>query len=131
ALACQMYGTDNKGFIPEFGPGYKSNPLLSSTYSDVHASILQGWTFSSFSWRNYNANLDFGLGRLIYRRYISDPKILVCPAIPSALDPNNTTRAAYYFNPHPAWYLTENGTVTDRYKKLTDFRQLDRATKPL
>jgi prepilin-type N-terminal cleavage/methylation domain-containing protein len=140
ALACQMYATDNKGYLPEYAPPapgkYSSNQAISVDYGDTHWSSLYGYNDTSFAPGNYNINLDWGLGRLLYRRYLSTPKILRCPALPESTVINNQTRGAYYFNPHPAWYLSQAtgnngaGRVTTRYKKLADYRLVDRATKP-
>jgi prepilin-type processing-associated H-X9-DG protein len=133
ALASQMYATDNKGAIPEFGPNYKSNPLLSADFSKPSSAIIQNFQLSDLNWRNYNINLDHGVGRLIYRRYLSDPKILICPGLGTVMNVNPGgagNRAPYFFNPHPAWYQKEFTTVTSRYKRITDYRDLDRMDKP-
>jgi prepilin-type N-terminal cleavage/methylation domain-containing protein len=130
AVATQMYANENKGYIPEFGPGYRTNQLLSAAF-DPHKAILENFDLLSFNWRVYNVNLDHGMGRLLYRRYISDPKILICPATPSVIGLNNQNRAPYYYNPHPAWFQTEmTGKVGPRYKKLDAYRDKRRMTTP-
>jgi prepilin-type N-terminal cleavage/methylation domain-containing protein/prepilin-type processing-associated H-X9-DG protein len=142
ALACAMYSGDNKGYIPEFGPPrpaagfYDNNPNLSTDFSDTHRAIIYGFSDQTFYLKNYNIVFDYGLGRLLYRRYLSTAKILTCPAQPSTVILNNQTRPCYYFNPHPAYYLSETsgangaGKITTRYHKLADYRELDRAFKP-
>jgi prepilin-type N-terminal cleavage/methylation domain-containing protein len=130
AVACQMYANEHKGYIPEFGPGYRTHPVPMPAF-DPHKALLENFNLASFNWRVYNVNLDHGLGRLLYRRYISDPKILICPATPSVIGLNNQNRAPYYFNPHPAWYQTEmTGLVGTRYKKLDDYRDTNRRKTP-
>jgi prepilin-type N-terminal cleavage/methylation domain-containing protein/prepilin-type processing-associated H-X9-DG protein len=133
ALASLMYANDNKGTIPEFH-GYKTVKALSADFGDTHNDIVENFNIdTSFGRNNYNVNLDHGLGRLIYRKYLSDPKILICPALGQVLVLNGQTRSPYYYNPHPAWYLTDYPSqqgVTSRYKKITDYRELDRSVKP-
>src|SRR6476660_2152850 len=123
-VACHAYANENKGYIPEYS-GYKKVQLLSPEY-DPHRSILEGFNLNT----RPPTIPDHGLGRLILRKYISNPKILICPAQPSEISANGMTRSPYYFNPHPARYLTSTGPITTRYKKLTDYRNLVRLTKP-
>jgi len=142
ALAAQMYSNDQKGYLPEYGPPapgkYNSiNPNLSGIdFGDVHWATIYGYSDTTFAPGQYNINFDYGLGRLLYRKYLSTPKILVCPAQVSTTVQNNQARGAYYFNPHPAFYISDTagangqGRVTTRYKKMAEYREVQRATKP-
>jgi prepilin-type N-terminal cleavage/methylation domain-containing protein/prepilin-type processing-associated H-X9-DG protein len=130
--ACHSYAIDNKGWLPEW-PGYKSPQLSGGTllivgtlYSDTHNSALVINT-STNPW-----NIpDGGLGRLVKRKYLTNPKILICPAQEQITNLNNQERASYYFNPHPANYVAPAGKyVTTRYKKLSDYRDTKRSHKP-
>jgi prepilin-type N-terminal cleavage/methylation domain-containing protein/prepilin-type processing-associated H-X9-DG protein len=130
--ACHSYAIDNKGWLPEW-PGYKAplivggNVLIQGTqYNDTHHSAMvidtstNPWTIP-----------DGGLGRLVKRKYLTNPKILICPAQDQTTTLNNQQRASYFFNPHPALFRA-GGTdyVTTRYKKLSDFRDTKRSPKP-
>ena len=131
AVAAINYAQENKGYIPEF-EGYKSKEPLSDKF-DVHHAILENFDLTSFTPKKYTVLLDHGMGRLLYKKYLSDPKILICPVVGSLINLNGANRSCYFFNPHPAWYLTEfpsAGPVTTRYKTLNDYRNSDRRLKP-
>ena len=77
---------------------------------------------------------NYGMGRLVLRKYLNNPKIMRCPAQVSVTSLNSQQRPAYFFNPHPAMYVN-GGTVTTkriaRYRKLKDFSSLNwRSPKP-
>lgn len=117
AIACIAYSNENRGYLPEF-QGYNSDPRLATDYGDTHLSAMV---------ININVNPptvpDFGLGRLVVRKYLTTPKILICPAQQTVTTLNSQQRASYYFNPHAA-YLTNQyvpNLVTTRYKKIKDY----------
>src|SRR5439155_6065881 len=117
AIACIAYSNENRGYLPEF-QGYNSEPRLATDYGDTHLSAMI---------ININTNPptipDFGLGRLVARKYLNTPKILICPAQQTVTTLNSQQRASYYFNPHAA-YLTNQyvpNLVTTRYKKIKDY----------
>ena len=124
-----MYANENKGRLMTYR-GYRSK------WNGTPASISYGDTAQRFYYLasddqpNATPDLDskdFGasgaqLGMLFVRRYITNTKILICPAMPSALNPNDRERPAYMFNPWPA-YVQEDPArahMSMRYKTLTD-----------
>lgn len=58
-----------------------------------------------------------GTGLLVYTKYLTTSKILVCPALSEDLKPGNSQRVSYCFNPHPG---VGNNPA---FHKLTDFKQ--------
>jgi prepilin-type N-terminal cleavage/methylation domain-containing protein/prepilin-type processing-associated H-X9-DG protein len=133
AVAAINYAQENKGFIPEFR-GYRKIQALSSSFG-VHEAVIEGapniFDLTSFTPKKYNVTLDHGMGRLLYRKYLGDPKILICPAVGSLINLNGQNRSCYFFNPHPAWYLKDelSSPVTSRYKTIDDYRKTQRLTK--
>ena len=132
AVAAIVYANENRGYLPEW-PGYLSPLQYGPT------EVIQGTEFvphSSAMIVNMSTNPptmpDGGLGRLILRKYLSTPKILVCPAQPATLNLNNQDRASYWFNPHPAWYRNNasGSKITARYKKLSDYKNTLRSPTP-
>lgn len=120
AAACTMYAQDNKGYIPEY-QDYKRDPVLLYQTYDVQLSSMKPGTLN-LNTVPFPTIPDAGLGRLIKRKYLANPKILMCPGQPQMFDPNNAYRPAYFFNPHPATALgVTPAKVTTRYKKLRDF----------
>jgi len=128
AVAAIAYSNENRGYLPEW-PGYKSptTAILGTKYDDVplpSALVI-----------NLNTNPptipDGGMGRLVVRKYMSNPKILICPAQQGVVSANNQDRASYWFNPHPAYYnLAGTNYITARYKKLNDYSNTKRSPKP-
>jgi prepilin-type N-terminal cleavage/methylation domain-containing protein len=57
------------------------------------------------------------VGRLVLLGWIKTSKILICPNMSGKLNPNNSERAAYLWNPNP------NGTPKVAFQQLTDFRR--------
>jgi prepilin-type N-terminal cleavage/methylation domain-containing protein len=130
-VAVTAYCGDNKGYLPEWG-GYDSrgpSPSGTSTtftdsgeyqlwYSKINLNRVPPVIDDSAS---ANTRMGFGLGRLVVRKYLSNPKILICPALPEAITLNNQQRAGYLFNPHAAVWTGNNTSNTTRYKKLRDY----------
>lgn len=123
-VAVVNYCNDNKGFLPEYY-GYNKQWNLSEDYSDVHL-----WGLLRPGDLNLDVNppiiRDVGLGRLIVRKYLSTPKILLCPGLPQKINmgPSSSDRGAYFFNPHPAGMLgvwPNFKKTTTRFKKLRDY----------
>ena len=134
AIAAQMYANENKGYIPEY-KGYcwqwvngaselQNMTALVPSYGPQEASMGGSGDL------NIDANPpvipNYGLGRLVLRKYLNNPKILRCPALPemTAIGAGAKQRPSYYFNPHPAFYLN-GGAVTSkliaRYHTVKDF----------
>ena len=120
--ACQMYANDYKGYLPEYR-GYNKSVALSTTYGQNDSQVMYYLTSKDVSAdvplesKNFGAE-GSGLGRLFVRHYITNTKILRCPATPEEIKLNNTVRPAYFFNPHPAYTIEDNTKLTTRYKKL-------------
>jgi prepilin-type N-terminal cleavage/methylation domain-containing protein len=127
--ATTMYANENKGKLMSYR-GYQSR------WNGTPASISYGDTAQRFYYLSSEDNPDstpplnannFGasgaqLGMLFVRRYITNTKILICPSMPTALNPNNNERPAYMFNPWPAYILEDPAAqhMTTRYKTLND-----------
>jgi hypothetical protein len=128
--AVANYSAENKGFLPEYR-GYNKNVLTSLSYIDSGEYKL--WGLFQTGDLNLDATppvvSDYGLGRLIVRKYMTNPKILICPAMQSKVNLNNTDRGGYFFNPHPAVAagVPNIGPVagfrTSRFKRLADYRK--------
>jgi len=122
--AAIMYANDNKGYLPEYR-GYNKNVALSTTYGQNNSQVMYYLTSTDvpadmvLESKNFGAN-GSGLGRLFVRKYISNVKVLVCPAVAEVTRLNNTERPGYFFNPHPAYTLEDNSKLTTRYKKIKD-----------
>ena len=130
--ACHAYAIDNKGYLPEW-PGYKpplqigpsitlqgTNPYGPSSSAMIIDTSTNPWTIPNG-----------GLGRLVTRKYLTNPKILICPAQTSTTTLNSKDRASYFFNPHPARIkVGSTDSTTTRYKKLSDYRDTKRSPKP-
>ena len=144
AIACVAYANENRGYIPEYkNYGWRrmgnlndyQNSLVMNTFPDFtpqESSILPGDM-------NLDANPpvipDYGIGRLILRKHMRDPKIMRCPAQTNVVALNGAQRPPYFYNPHPAKQTligAPAGTykITMRYKKLKDFSNLLRAATP-
>jgi len=141
AIATVAYAGDNHGYIPEY-KGYDPHDLnASANYGPADLDVETMYYTSATGmnendgltgWDNPN-NYGSGCGRLIKKKYLSGPSrnILTCPALGQKIslndggNPNNSYRAGYYYNPHPALDATksegasaQNGFWTTRYKKL-------------
>jgi hypothetical protein len=57
------------------------------------------------------------IGRLVLLGWIKTSKILICPAMANKIDPNNTERATYLWNPNPS------GGPRAAFLQLSDFRR--------
>lgn len=109
------YAGENKGYLPEFqgaGPAQTVDYLPNTTGHNLNINL--GATPPTVP--------DYGIGRLVNRKYLGTAKIFVCPSLPSALSPNNTERSGYFFNSHPATQ-SGSGKLTTRYKKITDYQK--------
>jgi len=141
ALACIMYAQDNKGYLPEYkNYAWKWNPAFSDFDNAVNLNNIPDYDPHASSMNtdlDIDANPpkipDYGMGRLITKKYIKDPKILRCPGQASVTSLNAADRPPYFFNPHPA-KLAFGGQVTakvtTRYRKLKDFSRNLRSPKP-
>ncbi|HEY7087669.1 MAG TPA: type II secretion system protein [Tepidisphaeraceae bacterium] len=116
--ALNNYATENKGYLPEY-EGYK-RPNPSDPQMGDYLPNTTGHNLNV----NFTANPptvpNFGLGRLVALKYLGTAKILICPSLASAVDPNNTQRSGYFFNSHPAVQATSL-KLTTRYKKISDY----------
>jgi prepilin-type N-terminal cleavage/methylation domain-containing protein len=128
--AIANYAAENKGFLPEY-EGYSRN--VPTTVSYIDGGQYYRWGLFEPGRLNLDVTppvvIDKGLGRLFVRKYISNPKILVCPALESKINLNNSDRGGYFFNPHAALIAgAETSPVfgalrTTRFKKLADYRK--------
>jgi len=142
ALACQIYAVENKGYIPEYkGYGWSWVPGASDDDNIFILNKLPNFTPQEASFANGDLDTtknppkipDYGMGRLILRKYLNSVKILRCPAQPEVIQANGSERPPYFYNPHPA-KLMRNGVASDkyvmRYRKLKDFSNTLRAPIP-
>ena len=120
-----MYANDNKGFMPEWR-GYdkdvtKTVQLDPGVGSAVFCQLSSpdGPAFFPLESKQFGKD-GAGLGRLFLRKYITNVKILTCPALPETISLNSQERPGYFFNPHPAFALEDTSKQTARYKKLRD-----------
>jgi prepilin-type N-terminal cleavage/methylation domain-containing protein/prepilin-type processing-associated H-X9-DG protein len=127
--ATHMYANENKGYLPEFS-GY-SKDITQTTLADnapgigtAHYLKMTDST-APVPYPALQSPLNLGgegkaLGRLFVRKYINNPKILVCPALAQSINLNGQERPGYFFNPHMAFAVEDNTKLTPRYKKLKD-----------
>jgi prepilin-type N-terminal cleavage/methylation domain-containing protein len=130
-IALNAYCVENKGYLPEW-PGYQSGGPAglppSSNFTD--SGEYQLW-YSKINLdrtppviddsASVNTRFGFGLGRLVLRKYLNNPKILICPSLGNVIALNNQQRAGYLFNPHAATWTGDNSSSTTRYKRLRDY----------
>ena len=119
-----MYANDNKGYLPEFRD-YNKNITLSGLTDTARWAALGASpapAFPDFDPPTGAPNFGdgMGLGRLFARKYITAPKILVCPSLVGKIILNNQARPGYFFNPHYARAIENTGKYTPRYKKIKD-----------
>ena len=121
--AAHMYANDNRGYLPEWR-GY--NKDVTKTFDPSIGTALwcqlsssDGPAFPTLESKNFG-NFGAGLGRLFLRRYITNTKILLCPALPENITLNGAERPGYFFNPHFAFAIQDTSKLTARYKKLKD-----------
>lgn len=120
-----MYANDNRGFLPEYrgydkdvtktvaidpGPGTAVWCMLASADAPAYPKL------GSNDYGKHGA----GLGRLLLRKYITNAKILTCPALTNTTELNGQERPGYFFNPHFAVAREDNSKLTSRYKKLKE-----------
>jgi prepilin-type N-terminal cleavage/methylation domain-containing protein len=145
--AIANYAAENKGWLPEY-EGYSKKlingqpgfpPSVPATVSYTDGGQYYRWGLFEPGRLNLDVMppvvIDAGLGRLFVRRYITNPKILVCPALEAKINLNNSDRGGYFFNPHPATVSGVPagsplaGIRTTRFKKLADYRKLHDGVK--
>ena len=136
-VAVTNYCGENRGYLPEWN-GYQSDPtnplpFYSSGYTDGGYQLWYSKVNLDRTPPQIDDNLatsqnrlGYGLGRLVVRKYVNNPKILICPSLGQVIALNNQQRAGYLFNPHPAKYSgpfgsNPNQPYTYRYHKLGDF----------
>ncbi|HEV2296544.1 MAG TPA: type II secretion system protein [Tepidisphaeraceae bacterium] len=122
--ATVMYANDNKGYLPEFRGYRKEVPTLttSSPWAEMGGPHPIAPAFPDFDPPSGAPNFGegMGLGRLFVRKYITNPKILVCPSLTGKIVLNNQARPGYFFNPHYARAIEDLTKYTPRYKKIKD-----------
>jgi prepilin-type N-terminal cleavage/methylation domain-containing protein len=140
ALACQMYAGENRGYLPEY-KSYAWRWLAGASEFDNIFTLNNVPDFDLWAASNATGDLDldakppkvpdYGLGRLVVRKYLNSPKILRCPAQPVVTSLNGSQRPPYYFNAHPAWLIMQGQTKTvTRYRKLKDYSKTLRCPTP-
>jgi len=125
--ASVMYANDNKGYLPEWA-GYNRQDIPSSWLNDTSNWAMMGAApapvFPDFDPPSGVVNFGDGkgLGRLFAKKYITAPKILICPALQGKILLNNPpmARPGYFYNPHYAKSIEDNSKRTARYKKIKD-----------
>jgi prepilin-type N-terminal cleavage/methylation domain-containing protein len=133
--ATANYAAENKGFLPEY-EGYRRDQLLAApSPSFTEDGLYYRWGLFQPGRLDLDAMppvvIDAGMGKLIVRKYLANPRILVCPALPSkiALNDPPRDRGGYFFNPHAARItgvpnVTQTASLrTTRFKRLSDYRK--------
>ena len=119
-----MYANDNKGGLPTW-QGWRPNPN-DGAYPAYDTSYWArvGSTGGGFPDLDNNPNFGdgAGMGKLFVHKYITNYKILTCPALQETIVLNNppVKRPGYFFNPHFAQASQNTGVKTARYKKIKD-----------
>jgi prepilin-type N-terminal cleavage/methylation domain-containing protein len=106
-IATNAYAADNKGQIPPYRADYGAE-----TY-DLGSSFNYVW---DHNWPNAGTpagtpaqpEIRSNIGRLIFRKYLANEKIVQCP---SAFVDSDAAgyRANYYYNPHMAYRVDSTG----------------------
>jgi prepilin-type N-terminal cleavage/methylation domain-containing protein len=103
AIAAINYSQSSNGFLPPWGTG------------GIQAQI---WNYINL---NTGANgptlANNGTSVLIKTKFITTPKILVCPALSEDLHPGGSQQASYFLNAHP-----NSGTTGPRFQKLAQYK---------
>jgi hypothetical protein len=120
-----MYANENKGYLPEFRDYdrdvTKTGLNDTSRWAMLGASPAPAFPdFDPADGSAPNFGDGKGLGRLFARKYITAPKILICPSLAGKIVLNNQARPGYFFNPHYARAIENNAKFTPRYKKIKD-----------
>ena len=144
AIACIAYANENKGYIPEYkNYCWKWNAALTE-YNNALIGNIPDYTPQESSIANGDLNIDavppvipnYGIGRLILRNHMKDPKIMRCPAQVAVVSLNGSQRPPYFYNPHPAKVnlvgqpAGGSNKIVARYKKLKDYSNTLRSPMP-
>ena len=122
--ATVMYANASKGALPDIHAYNKAAPpVVDDSWWAASGSTAGtgGEMFPDFDGNTPRFGNGASLGKLFVHKYITNYKILVCPALETRVFLNNKSRPGYFFNPHWA-YSTPNppGELTPRYKKIRD-----------
>jgi prepilin-type N-terminal cleavage/methylation domain-containing protein/prepilin-type processing-associated H-X9-DG protein len=145
--AVAIYAGDNRDYLPEYrgytkklvAPNFPPGLPPGMPESTPYASDAHIWGLFSTGALNLDTTPPFienaGMGRLFppNGRYLTTPKILVCPAMEAKVNigPGSNDRGSYFFNPHPAYALEIPESTpqsfwrtTTRFKRLSDYRKI-------
>ena len=121
--ATVMYANANRGSLPDIHAYNKTTPPAvddSWWAASGSTAVTGGDMFPDFNSNTPRFGNGAGLGKLYVHKYITNYRILVCPALETRIVLNDKARPAYFFNPHWAYSTHPSGEMTPRYKKIND-----------